>query len=311
MPEAGCNDPNGRIRQAFLRACAWDVAVRKPGNVSRHSPGHGMAAQDFLASAAVAAAPLCEPGRRVGERIEAAMQATWARVDCNTNLGILLLCAPLAAAAERLARPQRGADGKRQDLAPALNAAVEEVLGNLDREDAAAAFRAISLANPGGLGRAEAQDVRKAPQVTLREAMALAADRDRIARQYRDGMAEPFGLGLAALDAPARSALLQAEPESARPGEPAATAVQRVYLAWLASAPDSHLVRKFGPAVAQVVLSQARPWAGRAAAGEALDADSAFCAWDEALKAGGLNPGSSADLTVATLMALFLCSPQR
>jgi triphosphoribosyl-dephospho-CoA synthase len=270
MPEAGCNDPNGRIRQAFLRACAWDVAVRKPGNVSRHSPGHGMAAQDFLASAEVAAAPLCEPGRRVGERIEAAMQATWARVGCNTNLGILLLCAPLAAAAEP-----------------------------------------ISLANPGGLGRAEAQDVREAPQVTLREAMALAADRDRIARQYRDGMAELFELGLAALDAPARSALLSAQPESVCPGEPAAAALQRIYLAWLASAPDSHLVRKFGPAVAQVVLSQARPWAARAAGGEALEADDAFCAWDEALKAGGLNPGSSADLTVATLMALFLCTPRR
>lgn len=311
MPEAGCNDPNGRIRQAFLRACAWDVAVRKPGNVSRHSPGHGMAAQDFLASAEVAAAPLCEPGRRVGERIEAAMQATWARVGCNTNLGILLLCAPLAAAAERCAPPKWAADGKRQDLTPALNAALEEVLGGLDQADAAAAFRAISLANPGGLGRAEAQDVREAPQVTLREAMALAADRDRIARQYRDGMAELFELGLAALDAPARSALLSAQPESVCPGEPAAAALQRIYLAWLASAPDSHLVRKFGPAVAQVVLSQARPWAARAAAGEALEADGAFCAWDEALKAGGLNPGSSADLTVATLMALFLCTPRR
>lgn len=300
-----------RARACFLQACWLDVAVRKPGNVSRHSPGHGMAAQDFLASAEVAAAPLCEPGRRVGERIEAAMQATWARVGCNTNLGILLLCAPLAAAAERCAPPKWAADGKRQDLTPALNAALEEVLGGLDQADAAAAFRAISLANPGGLGRAEAQDVREAPQVTLREAMALAADRDRIARQYRDGMAELFELGLAALDAPARSALLSAQPESVCPGEPAAAALQRIYLAWLASAPDSHLVRKFGPAVAQVVLSQARPWAARAAGGEALEADDAFCAWDEALKAGGLNPGSSADLTVATLMALFLCTPRR
>jgi triphosphoribosyl-dephospho-CoA synthase len=295
--------PNNRIERAFLRACAWDVAVRKPGNVCRHSPGHGMAAQDFLASAEVAAAPLCTPGQRVGERIEAAMAATWARVGCNTNLGILLLCAPLAAAAERC-----GAELPSPD---ALESALEDVLAGLDREDAAAAYRAIALANPGGLGRAEAQDVREAPQVTLREAMALAADRDRIARQYRDGMAELFGLGLGALDAPARTALLDADPATVLPGEAAATAVQRIYLAWLASAPDSHLVRKFGSAVAQVVLSLARPWAERAAAGEQLETDAGFAAWDEALKAGGLNPGTSADLTVATLMALFLTQADR
>ena len=41
-----------RARSAFLCACRLDVAVRKPGNVSRASPGHGMQAAMFLASAA-------------------------------------------------------------------------------------------------------------------------------------------------------------------------------------------------------------------------------------------------------------------
>ncbi|MCK6426231.1 MAG: triphosphoribosyl-dephospho-CoA synthase [Burkholderiaceae bacterium] len=292
----------GPIHRAFLRACAWDVAVRKPGNVSRHSPGHGMAAQHFLDSAQAAAGALCAPGRRVGARIEAAMAATWARVGCNTNLGILLLCAPLAAAAERLR-----AEGRACTPA-ALRAALQAVLADLDRDDAAAAFRAIVQANPGGLGHSPQQDVREPPQVTLRAAMALAAPRDRIARQYRDGMAELFDLGLAALDRAQRAALAAAEPDgpAAAPGGAAAAAVQRLYLAWLASAPDSHLVRKQGEAVAQVVLSQAQPWAARAAAGARLDSEAGFTAWDEALKAAGFNPGTSADLTVATLMAAFL-----
>jgi triphosphoribosyl-dephospho-CoA synthase len=294
-----------RIRGAFLQACAWDVAVRKPGNVSRVSPGHGMQAQTFLDSAEAAAEPLCRPGARVGERIEAAMAATWARVGCNTNLGILLLCAPLAAAAEALD------DGRADE--PALQSALARVLAGLDRADAAAAFRAILRANPGGLGRAEAQDVHEAPSVNLREAMGLAAGRDRIARQYRDGYAELFSLGLGTLTAADRLALAQAAGQALGaapvPADAAAlAAVQRLYLAWLASAEDSHLVRKRGSALAQVVLQEAQTWAQRAATGVSLDGDAAFIAWDQALKRAEINPGTSADLTVATLMAAALTS---
>ena len=298
------------IERAFLLACAWDVAVRKPGNVSLHSGGHGMQAQTFLDSAAVAAPALCRAGARVGERIEAAMAATWERVGCNTNLGILLLCAPLAAAAERLTETQQRPDSKKQDLTPIvtpadLRAALAQVLAGLDRDDAAAAFRAIVRANPGGLGHSDEQDVRAAPSVTLREAMALAAPRDRLARQYRDGFGELFDIGLAALGGSGRQAL--AAPAGAAAAQ--AAAVQRVYLAWLGSGKDSHLVRKHGHAVAQVVLREAQGWAARQAAGVVLDADAAFTGWDEALKQAGLNPGSSADLTVATLMAALLTGP--
>lgn len=308
MSESEITAAAERFQRAFRLACAWDVAVRKPGNVSRHSPGHGMTAQHFLDSAAVAAAALAEPGAPVGRRIEAAMAATWARVGCNTNLGILLLCAPLAAAAERLAKAPRDVDGKRQDLTPLL-LELAEVLAGLTREDAAAAFRAIAQANPGGLGRAEAQDVREPPSVTLREAMALAAERDRLARQYRDGGAELFDIGLAALGPAGRAAIRASAGGPEQPSAAQTAAVQRVYLAWLASAPDSHLVRKLGLAVAQGVLNAAQPWAQRAAAADpaqAVDGDPAFAAWDETLKTRGWNPGTSADLTVATLLLALL-----
>jgi triphosphoribosyl-dephospho-CoA synthase len=274
------------IRRAFLDACAWDVAVRKPGNVSVHSAGHGMEARTFLDSAEACVGVLCRPDATVGARIEHAVAATWARVGCNTNLGILLLCAPIAAAVERIAAPVDEA-GLRQALA--------QVMATLTVEDAAAAFRAIVQANPGGLGAAAQQDVRDAPTVTLREAMALAAGRDRIACQYRDGSAALFDIGLTALrgvEGPVRAV----SPD----------AVQRVFLAWLASDLDSHIVRKHGPALAQIVLNDARRWWVRAAAGERLDADPAFAAWDEALKTAGINPGTSADLTVATLMLAAL-----
>ena len=290
--------PADRARAAFTRACLLDVQVRKPGNVSLVSPGHGMDAALFMASAKAAAGPLCAPGARVGPRIEAAMQATWAVAGCNTNLGILLLCAPVAMALER--HPQATTPA-------ALQAAIGDVLGDLDTADAEAAYRAIAQANPGGLGNAERQDVREVPSVNLRAAMALAADRDSIALQYRDGYAQVFETGLTALG-PAFA--LTAESGHYQPPHSATVAaVQRTFLALLSTLPDSHIARKHGVPTAHAVMHQAQPWHALAVQGAHLDAEPEFKAWDAALKAQGINPGTTADLTVVSLMLAALCGP--
>jgi triphosphoribosyl-dephospho-CoA synthase len=263
-------------RDCFLRACELDVTVRKPGNVSVASPGHRMNAEQFIASAQAAAAPLFESGASVGERIERAVAATHAAVACNTNLGIVLLIAPLAAAAER-----PGA----LDSARALRDALHAVLAALDAADARAAYRAIALANPAGLGHATEADVRSVPQIGLRDAMALAAPRDLIARQFANGFADLFD----ALRRDVESGFVLAHASAAD--------VQRVYLGWLRRHPDSHIVRKHGDAVAHTVMAAAQGWAAH----PAPDRAPAFAEWDESLKAAGVNPGTSADLTVATL----------
>jgi triphosphoribosyl-dephospho-CoA synthase len=276
-----------RARSIFLAACRLDVAVRKPGNVSLQSAGHGMQAELFLASARAAATPLFEIGAGVGARIEAAVRASVAAAGCNTNLGIVLLCAPIAAAVES----EPGAA-----TAEALQRAVAAVLQRLSLDDARAAYRAIALANPGGLGAVKVEDVHQPPSIDLRAAMALAAERDLIARQYRDGYAELFaraasGPGLA----------VDHGDEEHPPDVATIAAVQRLYLDLLSSFPDSHIVRKHGEAVAQTVMASAQAWRARAAAGGVLDATSDFIAWDESLKRQRINPGTSADLTVATL----------
>ena len=279
-----------RARHAFIEACTLDVLARKPGNVSLASPGHRMHAALFIDSAQAAAPPLCRPGAPVGERIEQAVRATRRVVQCNTNLGIVLLCAPLVAAQER--RALDGADGV---LANALHA----VLAELDLDDARAAYRAIALAQPAGLGAAPAQDVADAPTVGLRAAMALAADRDRIAFQYAHGYADVFGIGLLALHRHRDRALRRGEP----PRAAEAAGLQAVFLEFLAAFPDSHIARKHGAAAAHSVMAEACPWRERARRGDVLDTDPAWAAWDESLKQRGLNPGTSADLCVATALA--------
>ena len=246
----------------------------------------------FIASAQAAAGALFEPGLGVGARVERAVAATWAVAGCNTNLGILLLCAPIALAVER----QPGATTR-----PALQAAVESVLAALDVEDARAAYRAIAHARPGGLGSAPAEDVRDAPSIDLRAAMALAAERDLIARQYRDGFADLFAL---AFEAPlgALCGVHGPEDPAALPDADTVARVQRLYLAWLSGFADSHIVRNHGEGVAQTVMAAAQAWRKRERAGAVLDADADFASWDASLKAARINPGTSADLTVAALL---------
>jgi triphosphoribosyl-dephospho-CoA synthase len=261
-----------RLRRAFIAACRAELMALKPGNVHVHAPGHGMTVEDFLRSAEAAATPLCTPSSGVGARILAAVEASWAVVPCNTNLGIVLLAAPIIAAAEKGNGP----------LEPRLRA----VLERLTVDDARETYSAIRRANPAGLGAAPAQDVAAAPSVTLLEAMRLAADRDLIARQYATGFADVFAVGF--------SRTLQAHD--------AEWTTTLVYLNFLSRFPDSHIARKFGIDTAEAVRSEAAELVKRlpSVRGEAFQV---LLDFDRSLKARGLNPGTSADLTVASLLA--------
>lgn len=267
-----------QIAAAFEQACRDELAAPKPGNVHVFADGHRMTASDFEHSAAAAAGPLTAVNARVSARIHGAIEATFAAVGANTNLGIVLLCAPLAAAAE--ARPRD------------LRLSLVNVLQGLDREDAELAFRAIVRASPAGLGRARRHDVFAPATVTLREAMAEAADRDRIALQYATGFADVFELG-----EPLLAASLAASPDRCR-------ATLTVYLGFLAAFPDSHVARKHGAAAAEQVRRDAsRLQAQTRAASRLDDILPTILDWDSTLKQRGINPGTSADLTVATLFA--------
>ena len=241
-----------------------------------------MVAAQFISSARAAVAPLFTRGARVGTRLLEAVRSTRAAVDCNTNLGIVLLAAPLAAALDAFDTPPD---------AHAWHAAMQRVLEDLDIDDARAAFRAIALANPGGLGEAPEQSVHAPPTVGLRAAMALAAERDSIARQYANGFADVFACS-AAITAAVREGQLE-------------TATLEAFFSFLGNWPDSHIMRKHGLALAQSVTAAAREvharWHDLVTNRGAPAAIAVLAQWDAELKARGLNPGTSADLTVATL----------
>ena len=86
------------IGTLYRAACLAELDALKPGNVHAHAPGHRMVLADFVTSADVSAPALARAGAGVGTRVRDGVAATMAAVGQNTNLGILLLCAPLAVA---------------------------------------------------------------------------------------------------------------------------------------------------------------------------------------------------------------------
>jgi triphosphoribosyl-dephospho-CoA synthase len=260
-------------------ACLLEVSTPKPGNVSYGRDFEDTRYEDFLLSAAAIGPALSGAGeRRVGETILAAIRDTRRFVPQNTNLGIVLLLAPLARAASRGGPIREG---------------LSEILRSLTRDDARDAYEAIRLARPGGLGQVSGEDVRGDPSVTLREAMALARERDSIAREYVTDYDLTFGLALPALRR-ARSADL---------GWHAATL--ETYLHVLASVPDTLIVRKEGLAAARAVSDRAREVVLRGEAGSP-EREEAVLGLDRELRGQKRNPGTTADLMVAALfVALY------
>lgn len=257
---------NDFIASAAQLACLLEVSAPKPGNVSpgRHFPDARY--EDFLASAA-AIGPAFAADLPLGAMIHAAVRATtqWAR--SNTNLGLVLLLAPLARAAKS-------------------NRSLHTVLASTTVEDAREVYAAIRLARPGGLGTASEEDVAAEPHVSLTEAMRLAADRDSIAAEYVTDYRITFEIGAPAIVS-ARAEGLEWE-----------EATVRTFLALLAEIPDTHIRRQHGASVAGRVSRDARRALSAGPEGRAL--------FDLQLRADGLNPGTTADLTAAALYVALL-----
>jgi triphosphoribosyl-dephospho-CoA synthase len=271
------------VQNAYLKACELELRAFKPGNVSVHSEGHDMTVEDFRRSAAASAPFLCDESLSLGEKIFHAVEATRRAVGCNTNLGIVLLAAPLIRAFET----KSGGEPLRESL--------QRVLANTTRADAEWAYRAICLAQPGGLGDAPDQDVRRPPQVTLREAMRLAEHRDSIAGQYTSSYVDIFDLAI-----PSYHTALSCWGNE----EWAAVAV---FVGLLKRIPDSHIGRKFGTRYSRMVASRmAEIEATLFGSDTPQHAVRLLQEVDAEFKSCGINPGTTADLTVACLLAVGL-----
>ena len=256
-------------------ACVAEVMAPKAGNVHPGAPFEDVSWQDFVTSAMVTRTILDDAATRgVGRTVFDCVTATRQAVAANTNLGMVLLLAPLCAAAED----------------ETLEVGIERVLSTCNDEDAQAVYQAIRLAVPGGLGTVAKADVHQRLSTGLVDAMRLAGDRDAVARQYANGFEDVL------------HTMAPRVVELVGQGRGLDQAIVRVHLEQMAREPDGLIRRKCGDDVAGQSSHRAAAvvdanWPDTA------EATRLFDDLDHWLRADGhrRNPGTSADMVTAGL----------
>jgi triphosphoribosyl-dephospho-CoA synthase len=271
------------VAQMAQMACVLEACAPKPGNVNRFHDFSDTSLEDYLLSA-VAIGPAFENAARagVGQTIWQAVSDTRKLAQSNTNLGMILLLAPLVKA---------GIDTEPKNIRQSLSA----VLRDLTVEDARLAYDAIRIVQPGGLGKTHDADISREPSITLLQAMALAQERDSIAREYVTDFAISFEIGLPALN------------EALCRGADFPSAVVQAFLTILSTTPDTLIARKKGIDSAREVSQRMKEILAHGGVFTA-DGKAALKQLDCDLRdpAHTLNPGTTADLTAATIFLQLL-----
>lgn len=291
-------------------ACLLDVTVPKPGNVHRGADFEDATFFDFAASAVAIgpsmqrASTLSPPS--VGRTVFDAIQATREVTNTNTNLGIVLLLAPIAAVSDVIrengsawSEASVSGDSQSTTIADPVSDLLAPVLAAMTPEDARLTYEAIALAHPGGMDSVEEMDVKDEPPEDLLLAMSLAEDRDLVAKQYVTAFAEVCRLRMELLER-----VENTRGRDLKKQEAIRDAVVLTFVNLMHRHPDSLIARKCG---SEIAIESGRRAGAVLEAQErgATDFHRALSDLDFWLRCDGnrRNPGTSADLITA---AMFL-----
>ena len=258
-------------------AAVAEVCAPKAGNVHPQTAFDDTTWLDFVASSlAIRSALDLATQTGVGNAVLASVQATQQAVGQNTNLGMILLMAPMCAV----------------PLSIDLASGIDDVLASLTENDTTSVYEAIRMAKPGGLGRTRQFDVAEPPACGLLEAMAVTSHADMVARQYVTGFKDVLKI------------IGPRIAEYNQKGKALDQVIVQVHLEQMARQPDSLIIRKCGESSAK----EAQARAACVLATEWPNTEQGQCAFndfDKWLRADGnrRNPGTSADLIAAGLFS--------
>lgn len=288
-------------------------AYPKPGNVHRTADFGETRYEHFLASAVAVSPHLKQAAQRgedvfhkrittsqlnVGGTIKDAVSevAAWQR-DKNTLLGSIILLSPMAAAAG-LTLAQRSSfstDAFRRNLA--------SVVKSTTPEDAVNLYEAITIANPGGLGKAPKLDVTDARSkqrilssgTSLYEVFMISAPWDSISAEWVNDFHVSFDIGYPHFKSEIKSA-----------GD-INIATVHTFLRILSEVPDTLIARKAGKAKAEWASEEAEKILDKGGLSTKEGKDHLF-KLDRQLHDSlhKLNPGATADITSAVLAIVTL-----
>ena len=183
---------------SVLEVSGWP----KPGNVHRTRNYDDMVFQDFVISGVVIGDTMEEVANQakeiddlsnaeLGKYILQAVNETNKWIETNTNLGIMMMCIPIAASAAI----SNGFDEIQENVGRLMDATTVEDAVNL--------YDAINVADAGGMGDQEefdvmsekAKDELRANNQTMYDVLKISAGWDRLANELTSKMPVCFEIG--------------------------------------------------------------------------------------------------------------------
>ena len=269
-----------QVKMAFEYACKLDVFSIKPGNVFLDHPAYGMTHKDFLQSSMACSDIICEQNIDIGEKILESVKASIDVVGCNTNLGIILLCSPIVEAIYL--------DNEHKLQQNNL----KKVIDRIDLKQTKTIYKAINLANAGGMGLKDKFDLnaKKSSDFILSEAMNFASSYDYIANEYTNY----FNNIINTISLNWRNYFkLMGNAECA---------TTATFLKLISSNPDSLIARKYGLDTAIEVSGKFKALSDEYCELKNPNIiNNKLLLLDSELKIQGLNPGTTADVVVASI----------
>ena len=266
------------LQAAYLFSCHKDIELIKPGNVNLVSPHKDTNAKDYIESSILSSKILFEEKYTLGERVLESIKITRTKVKTNTNLGIILLCAPIIHAIINY-----------KDLD--LRDGIKMTLSSATPQDTINICSAINISSPGGLGKSTFYDTNSLPEVSIQEIMGYSAKYDRISYQYSNNYIDIFDFIIP------RLVFLNKKHGSLD------ISLSLMFIEILAKIPDSHISRKLGEKISKKTSNHANDLL------KILDKESSheyltnqLNKLDYEYKKKGINPGTTADLLLASLM---------
>ena len=300
------------ISKCLETAILFEVSANKPGNVNFVVGFEGTRVEHFLASA-VAAAPSFEEAARRGiavadDRLRLSdvgmgklMKDCVADINAwqkggNTLLGTVILFMPIAVAAGMTSLKNNAFN------LSSLRRSIKKVVESTTPQDAVNLYDAIEIAKPSGLNGAPDLDVKAndskirliKENVSLFEVFKIAASYDDVCFEWVNNFPITFDLAYPFMMKELKTKRLK-------------TAIVHTFLKVLAERPDTFISRKIGQVKAQEVSSGARKVLELGGV-ETPEGKESVILFDQKLRNSGndYNPGTTADITAATLALLTL-----
>ena len=268
------------LKKQIKFACDTEIKSLKPGNVHQYSKSYDMDIKDFFKSSLIISKCLTKNNLDLGKKILTSVNEIQDKIKKNTNLGIILMLSPIATVVQK-----EGIISKEELLKK-----IKSLIKKQNIKNSTPIFKAILLCSPGGLGSSKKYDVKNHPRTNLFKAMKFSKKRDLIAKQYCNGLEDILNTGIPAYK------------KFYKKWGKVNWALTGVYLSFLKKFNDSHIIRKKGKKVAINVKKEAKKYYYYLINNKNLSKiKRKLLIFDKNLKSKEINPGTTADLTVATL----------